>query len=238
MRNRVVLISSLVVVALVAALLAGEFLARHTVKKCMAEQFETDLGTNVDIGLSAKPMLLQLVDKEVPYITVDSDDTAFGPAKDMQVHARVDDIVITDSSNSSGTIGSSSADIDWPTAGITATMQDQPLFGMITGVTANKTDGTLRFEVGPLAELTVRPYIQGGRVEVETMNARVLVIGLPTELVDGVVKVITDSLQVYPIGMTPKSLKVTDEGLEMSLAGGNFTMPPRPSGTESCGVLS
>ncbi|MBJ8339740.1 DUF2993 domain-containing protein [Antrihabitans sp. YC3-6] len=240
MRNKAVLISTLVVAALVAALIAGEVIARHTAKKCMSQQFESQLGTQVDIGLSVKPMLLQLIDKKVPYVTVDSDDSAFGPAKDMEVHARVNDVVVSESAQSSGTIGSSSADIEWPTAGIQTTMSEQLMGGLISGVRSSESDGTLLFAVGPggLATLTVKPRIVGDVVQVDTMQAQVLGIGLPTDLVDGVVKVISDSLQAYPLGMKPKSLEVTDEGIHMSLAGEKFVMPPPQSGADSCGVLS
>ena len=112
-RRRILLIALAVVIALVAALIAGELYARHSVKSCMSQQFRDQIGTNVDIGLSAKPMLLQLIDKQVPYITVDSENSEFGPAKGMKVHARVNDIKIDQTAQSSGTIGSSDADVDW-----------------------------------------------------------------------------------------------------------------------------
>jgi hypothetical protein len=240
MRNRAVLISSLIVAALVAALLAGEFYARHTAKKCMSEQFRNDLGTNVDIGFSAKPMLLQLIDSKVPYVTVDSDDTAFGPAQQMKVHARVNDVDIEQTSQNAGTIGSSSADISWPTEGIDATLQKE-IGGLVNGVTADDSAGTLNFSVlSGLATVKVKPQIVGDKVEVKTVEAKVIGLGVPSDLVDGIVNAISSSLQQYPLGMTPKSLEITDKGLEMRLEGGKFTLPLAEQGqkVDGCGVLS
>lgn len=241
-RNRIVLIALLVVGALVVALVAGEIYARHTVKNCMAGQFESELGTQVDVGLSAKPVLLQMVDKNVPYVTIDSDDSSFGPAKDMKVHAKVDDVKIDKSDQSSGSIGSSSADIEWSDQGILSTVQEQSFGGLISGVTSSQADGTLSFDVGPagLAKLTVRPQVQGNTVNLETVNAQILGLGLPTDLVDGIVKTIGDSLQTYPLGMAPKSLSISDTGLKMSLAGGAYTMPAqqRSGDVKGCGFLS
>src|SRR6478609_7975534 len=91
-RSRALIVAIVVIVALVAVLIGGELYVRHNVKQCMADQFESQLGSQVDVGLSAKPVLLQSIDKNVPYITIDSDDTKFGPAQGMQVHAQVNDI--------------------------------------------------------------------------------------------------------------------------------------------------
>lgn len=93
------------------------------------------------------------------------------------MHAEVHDIVVTDSADSAGTIGSSSAEVHWPVTGIQQTLAADPMLGMVTGVKADKAAGTLRFEVGSLAEMTVRPYVSGGRVTVDTIDARVLIIG-------------------------------------------------------------
>src|SRR6476646_6209128 len=91
-RNRVLVIVVVLAVVLAAALVGAELYARHSVVNCMTEQFEADLGSQVDIGLSAKPVLLQAIDKQVPYVQIDSADTSFGPAVDMQVHVRANDI--------------------------------------------------------------------------------------------------------------------------------------------------
>ncbi|MFC9787399.1 DUF2993 domain-containing protein [Rhodococcus sp. NPDC127528] len=240
-RNLVLTIALVVIVALVALLIGAELYVRHNVKQCMSSQFQSELGSQVDVGLSAKPVLLQAIDKKVPYITITSDDSSFGPAKDMHVNARVNDVDLTATANSSGSIGSSTADIDWSTDGILATIQAQPFGNLVSGVTSDPTAGTLKFQVLGLAELTVKPQANAGTVNVETVGAQVLGLGLPTDLVSGVVDVLTSSLQAYPLGMTAQSLTVTDSGIQMSLAGGAYTMPkadpnaPVPSG---CSLLT
>ncbi|QTJ65575.1 DUF2993 domain-containing protein [Rhodococcus sp. ZPP] len=243
--NRVLVISLIVIAALVAVLVGGELYVRHSVKSCMADQFESQLGSKVDVGLSWKPVLLQSLDKNVPYITIDSDDTKFGPAVGMQVNAQINDIRIEDTPESSGTIGSSDAHIHWSTEGILATLQQQAFGSLVSAVKADADAGTLTFSVGPagLAELTVRPEAAGGTVQVKTVNAEILGFGLPTDLVDGIVQTLTSSLQTYPLGMQPTSLEVTDDAIEITLEGGAYTMPA--AGTQqqqeqqqsSCGLL-
>jgi hypothetical protein len=146
----------------------------------------------------------------------------------MQVHVRANDIDINGSDTSAATIGDSTADITWSADGILATVQAQTFGGLISSVESSEADGTLTFAVGPagLAQLVVRPVVGSGEVDVQTVSAEVLGFGIPTDLVDGVVQIISAGLQIYPLGMTPQSLDVDDTGITMSLAGGRYEVPP------------
>lgn len=244
-RTRLVTIAVIVVAALVAALVGGEIYVRNRATTCLAQSFESELGTGVDVDLSWKPVLLQLVDKQIPSVTLDSDDSAFGPAKEMQVHAVVRNVDLRETAEGAGTIGSSSAEVDWPTSGILATVQSQSVGALISDVTADPEAGTLTFVVGGdgLAELTVRPTVADGMVAVQTVDASVLGFGLPNSLVDGIVEALTSGLQQYPLGMKATSLSVTDSGVRLTLDGGSYVLPENPEGAQqqnqgSCGVLA
>ncbi|NLV79891.1 MAG: DUF2993 domain-containing protein [Rhodococcus sp.] len=241
-RNRLTTIAVVLVAALVAVLVGAEVYVRIRATTCLAQSFESELGTGVDVDLSWKPVLLQFLDRQVPSVTLDSDDTAFGPAQQMQVHAEVRDVDLTQSADSSGTIGSSRAEVDWPTAGILETVQGQPVGALITDVTADGDAGTLTFTVGGagLAEFTVRPVITTGVVSVETTDASVLGLGIPTALVDGVVDILTSGLQQYPLGMRATEVHVSDSGVQLTLEGGQFTLPPATAEQDqqsACGLF-
>lgn len=225
-RKWVLIISALVVVALAAALCAGEVYARHTAKDCLAGQFEKALGSKVTVGLSKRPMLIQLLTKDVPYVTIDSDDTKFGPAIGMKVHAQASDINIERDAKRAGSVGSSTADVTWDTDGITKTLQGQ-YGGLVQSVKTNPGDGTLEFALGPggFAKLVVRPRVENEKVVASTSQATVLGFGFPTTLPDGIVALISSSLQTYPLGMTARSLQITDSGIGVKLAGGHYDLP-------------
>lgn len=225
-RSRVPLIAISVVVVLIVALVGGELYARNRVENCLTTQFESELGSQIDVGLGLQPVLFSLATKKFSSVDISSDDTKFGPAQDMQVQATIDDVDLTGSDTSSGQIGSSSADVTWSTEGILATLQAQGVGGIVSGVTSDPGAGTLNFGiVGGLAQLTVKPVVQGDAIVVETVDASILGIGIPTDLADSVVKILTDSLQAYPLGMTPDALEVTDTGIHMTLSGGQYTIP-------------
>ncbi|RVW01404.1 LmeA family phospholipid-binding protein [Rhodococcus xishaensis] len=239
-RRKALVISLIVVAALVVSLVGVELFFRNRATSCMESQFRSELGSDVSVGLSWKPVLLQM-GGSIPYVTIDSTGPSFGPAQGMEVHARANDIQVTDSPDSSGTIGSSTADVTWSTEGILATVQSQPLGSLVDSVTADPSTGTLMFMVGPagIADLTVRPTVQDGQVQVETVGAAILGFGLPTALVDGIVQTLTDSLQQYPLGMEPTTLAVTDDAVDLHLEGGQYVMPPQdPNAPQpECGIL-
>ncbi|MGB6180155.1 MAG: DUF2993 domain-containing protein [Rhodococcus sp. (in: high G+C Gram-positive bacteria)] len=225
-RSRVPLIATVLVVILVAVLVGGEFYARNRVENCLTTQFESELGSKIDVDLGLQPVLFSLATNKFSSVEISSDDTKFGPAQDMQVQATVDDVDLSGSDTSSGQIGSSNADVTWSTDGILATLQEQGVGGIVSGATSDPAAGTLNFAiVGGLAELTVRPVVQGDSIVVETVDASILGIGIPTDLADSVVGILTDSLQAYPLGMTPDSIEVTDTGIDMTLSGGQYDIP-------------
>lgn len=226
-RSRLPLVAAVVVIALVAALIGGEVYARNRVSQCLATQFQNDLGSKVDVDLGWQPVLLSLVTKSFSSVDISSDDSRFGPAQDMQVRATVNDVDLETSETSGGAIGSSTADVVWSTDGILATLQQQGIGSVVSGVTADPGAGTLRFDiVGGLAALTVAPTVSGDTIDVRTTDASILGIGIPTDLADSVVGILTDSLTTFPLGMTPDTLTVTDTGIELTLSGGQYQIPP------------
>ncbi|WP_232851367.1 LmeA family phospholipid-binding protein [Nocardia acididurans] len=223
------------IIAIVAALVVvgglagGEAYARNKVSNCIAAGFEKQMGSKIDVAFGAKPMLLTMFDGKVGKVTVDSDDTKFGPAQDMVVHATFNDIELKDGGRQGGTIGSSSADVTWSNNGIVKT-----LGGLVSGATSDPNADTLNFAVlGGIAELQVKPKVVNGKVDVETMSASLLGFGLPTDLVDGIVDLLSESLQTYPMGMQPTSVEVTKDGLHITLKGGRADLDAPAEGQQT-----
>lgn len=226
-RRTILAIGVIVAVLAVAVLAGGEAYARRTVEKCISSQFEQQMGSKIDVSFGGKPMLITMFDNKVGSVTVDSDDSKFGPAVGMVVHAKFNDIEVVDQGKGGGTIGSSSADVTWSNDGIAKTLQ-----GLVTGVQSNPSDGTLTFAVlGGIAGLKVKPHVVGDKIEVTTEAASLLGFGLPTDLVEGIVDVMAESLQSYPMGLKPTKVEVTNDGLHVTLAGGPAQLEPAQGDT-------
>ncbi|MFJ4653053.1 LmeA family phospholipid-binding protein [Nocardia sp. NPDC088792] len=222
-KRRTLLIVAIVAVLLVVGGLAGgEAYARHKVENCISSQFEQQMGSKIDVSFGWKPLLLTMFDGKVSSVTVNSDDTKFGPAQGMVVHATFDDVDVKDNGNQGATIGSSTADVTWSNDGIVKT-----LGGLVTNGTSDPGSGTLSFGVlGGIAQLQVKPKIVGDKIEVDTESASLLGFGLPTDLVSGIVDLMTQSLQSYPMGLVPTGVQVTGDGLHVTLKGGRTTLQP------------
>ncbi|MEV6767859.1 DUF2993 domain-containing protein [Nocardia sp. NPDC051030] len=230
--KRTLLIVGLVVALLIVGGLAGgEAYARQHYGNCVASQFEAQMGSKIDVSFGWKPLLLTAFDGKVSSATVDSDDTKFGPAQDMKVHAVFDDIDIKDNGKQGITADSSTADVTWSNAGIQKT-----LGGLVSGATSDPSKGTLSFAaLGGVAQLQVKPKIVSDKIEVETLSASVLIFGLPTDLVSGIVQLMTESLQSYPMGLKPTKVEVTKDGLHISLTGGKTELQPADGKTTDTG---
>ncbi|WP_040799008.1 LmeA family phospholipid-binding protein [Nocardia higoensis] len=214
-RRTLVIALALVATLLVTALVAAEAYARHRISNCISDQFEQQMGSKIDVGFGPKPLLLTWVDGKVSSVTVDSEGDKFGPAVGMDVHAKFEDLEMAD--DGSGTVGSSSAEVTWSDEGIAET-----LGGLVSGVKSSASKDTITLDVlGGLAQLEVRPQVTAGAVDVQTMSAQLLGFGLPTDLVSGIVDVFTQSLQSYPMGLQATGIEVTDDGIDVTLAGGH-----------------
>ncbi|MCM6774841.1 DUF2993 domain-containing protein [Nocardia sp. CDC159] len=215
--RRIVLILGLVIaLALVGTAAAAETYYRRQSSECLAAQVEKDLGSKVAVRFGPKPLLLTAIDHQVQYVDLNSDDAKFGPAVGMKVHARLNDINLVDGGRGGATVDNSSADATWSNEGIAQTLK-----GLVSGVQSDPGTGTLDVKVlGGLADLRLRPQIVGDQIQVSTQSAQLLGLGLPTDLVDGIVQLMTQSLQSYPLDLKPTAIKVTDSGIEVKLTGG------------------
>ncbi|WP_040792761.1 LmeA family phospholipid-binding protein [Nocardia paucivorans] len=230
-RRHIVPIALIAVVVLVAGVLvAGEAYARHKVSNCISSQFEKEMGSRIKVGFGPKPLLITWIDGKLSELTVDSDDADFGPAAGMRVHARFNDLDVSDSSTTGTTIGSSAAHVDWSNPGIAQTLK-----GLVSEVRSVPATGQLDMRVlGGIGTLQVVPQIRDGKVDVQVSSASLLGIGIPNDLAEGVVDLMTDSLQTYPMGLQPTEVRVTDSGLEVDLHGGPTRLPPAENSEATC----
>lgn len=228
-RRTIVIVAVTVLVLVAAALIGGEAYARHHIASCISSQFEKEMGSKINVGFGPKPLLVTWIDGKVSRMDVDSAGAEFGPAVDMQVHAQFHDIEMPKDSSSGSTIGSSSADVSWSNTGIADTLQ-----GLVSEVVSDPSTGQLTMKVlGGFGELQVMPRIQDGKVRMEVSDAQFLGFGVPDDLAEGVVELMTQSLQTYPLGLEPTDLRVTDSGIEVDLHGGRAELPPAEGGA-SC----
>jgi hypothetical protein len=132
-------------------------------------------------------------------------------------------------SNSGSSVGSSNADVTWSNSGISQTLQ-----GLVSDVQSDPDTGQLTMKVlGGFGAMQLTPRIQDGKVDIDVAQAQFLGIGVPDDLAQGVVDLMTESLQTYPMGLQPTDLRVTADGIQVDLQGGPTELPAA-EGNASC----
>lgn len=234
-----------VIVALVAVAVGGEFYARDRVGSCMADALKPDLGSDVDVGFGATPLLATVVTNSVSSIEIDSDDVDLTGPGDTGMHglalsSTIHDIDLPqgDGSGSPGSVGSSEATVTWDSIDMLSSLQTLPFGRLITGVHTDPSSETIGVELFQgIGTLTLTPRISDGQVTMHASDVTALGIGLPTSGAQDIIDMFTKNLADYPLQMRPQSATVTDDGLRVELAGGAAPLTDEQSAKVDCSVL-
>ncbi|WP_278265236.1 DUF2993 domain-containing protein [Nocardia sp. AG03] len=193
-----------------------ELSLRNRIEGCLAAGLREDLGSSVEVDLGPRPVVLGLIDRRIPKLTVDGDDARFGPAVGMAVHATLHQVSMAED-GSSVTVGSSEARVDWSADAI-----ERTLHGLAGEVRMSAADGTVDV-TGVLGVVSVRlrPSVDNGVIRVEIVSSR----GVSPQLANEIADLLTRSLRDYPLGLRPEIATVTDSGIRVELRGGGTELP-------------
>lgn len=224
-----IVLAVVIVVALIAAgLLGGELYARNRADDVVSRVVSCVVQDDATASFGAlPPFLLQHMTGHYTNINIETAGNQIRDAKGMKVAIDIRDVRLEDSANSSGTVGSLTANISWASEGITQTVQDAiPLFGsFLTGVTTDPSAGTLELE-GPLGSITAKPAVANGGIALQVVNLTGLGFTLPREAVQPALDAFTSELtQNYPMDIRAQSVEVTDTGVAAVFASQNGEIP-------------
>jgi hypothetical protein len=218
-----------IVVALVAAgLLAGELYARHRADEVIAKAAQCVVQDSASVSFGAfPPFLWQHVTGDYTNIHFETAGNQIRQAKGMKVAVDIKDVRLTDTGDSSGSIGSLVANITWSSQGIKDTIADAiPLIGsFVTGVTTNASAGTIELK-GALGNVTAKPVVADNGIELQVQELTGLGFTLPRETVQPALDAFTSTLtKNYPLGIHADAVQVTDNGVVAQFSTQNATIP-------------
>ncbi|MBB3037503.1 DUF2993 domain-containing protein [Hoyosella altamirensis] len=219
--SRIALIVVVVLVVGIAAVGVGsELYLRNRVSDCMAQSMSQSIGSDVEVTMSRKPMLMQMVDGKTPWVEVSTTGNRLGDADGMHMDLRLNGVQTFNDGEIATTVESSAADIRWTSQGILATLQQQGILAVVTAVEPRPADQTLEVQVvGALLSVTVAPTIQNEAISLEVTDANLLGINIPRELPQAIIQTIGEGLADFPLGMKPTDMTVTGDGIEVRLEG-------------------
>ncbi|MGB8405550.1 MAG: DUF2993 domain-containing protein, partial [Mycobacterium sp.] len=224
----IVLIGVILLALTAAGLIGGEVYARHIGSTVVSQATACVIQDKVNVSFGAQPFLLQVAQKKYDDITVTSAGNNVGIAKGMTAQIVMKDVELKPSSNSTGTMGSLEATLNWPSDGIKDTIASAiPLVGgFVNGVTTDPSAGTLELEAG-LASVVVKPTVIDGAVSLQVLQLGGLGFMLPHETIQPALDAFAAQVSKnYPMGIKADSLQVTDKGIVAKFSTQNATMPP------------
>ncbi|GAA2055819.1 LmeA family phospholipid-binding protein [Williamsia deligens] len=259
-RRRGVIAGVSVLVVLLVLVIAGvgsELYLRNATKDCLEQSFTTATGSSATVSLSKKPMLLQYVTKEVPYVQIDANGDN-GQA--IELHGRADNITAR---SDGSTLGSLDATGSVPFTRIVelskqgaqqSQSQDQSgtgqsgessglggLFGGFTvnSVTGNEASGTMSIDatvtvaIFPIPVSTeIKPVVTDGKLTFQVVKASALVFGVPAGFAQTIVDGVTKSL-FPPLfdDLTFQKLTVTSQGVDFAVRGSDVPLNAQSLGS-------
>jgi hypothetical protein len=224
-----IVLAVVIVIALVAAgLLAGELYARSRADDVIAAAAQCVVQDNASVSFGAlPPFLWQHMTGHYTNIHFETAGNQIRQAKGMKVAVDINDVRLTDTADSGGSIGSLIANVTWSSQGIKDTIQNAiPLIGsFVTGVTTNPSAGTIELQ-GPLGSIVAKPQVSNGGLGLQVTELTGLGFTLPRETVqpalDAFTKQLTDN---YPLGIHADAVQITDSGVVAQFTTQNASIP-------------
>ncbi|MFN6552855.1 DUF2993 domain-containing protein [Mycolicibacterium septicum] len=226
----VVLVFVIVVALIAAGVLGGELYARNRADQIVASTVECVVGDGAKASFDPlPPFLMQHVSGHYTNINVETAGNQIREAKGMKVKLGIKDVRIKETADSSGTVGSLVADIDWNTDGIRQTVADMvqlPFIGSaISDVKTNPSNGTIQLK-GLLGTITAKPTVVNKGISLQIVDLSAIGLSWPRETLQSILDKFTAQItENYPMGIHADSVQVTDNGVLAKFSTTNASMP-------------
>ena len=222
----------------VIGLVGSELYFRNKAQNCMEQAFGDLTGSPTSVALSKKPVLLQAMSNEFPYVQVDTKNEA---GTGMKLHARAEGITRSGDDTSIRTLdGTGFVPFDRVTElGEQAQSQNQNQSGgglidagKITKVSGNAADGTVSIDASVTAlfvsipvSTVIKPVVENGKPKFEVQKASAFVFGVPADFAQQIVdQVSTTMFGTFFDEVTIDNLKVTDSGVDFTVSGSDVKL--------------
>ena len=221
-------LSLVIVLALAAAaLLGGEFYARHKADSIVANAVSCVVQDSAKASFGVRPFLLQHFTHSYRDMRVETAGNQIREAKGMKLRLLLDDVRMHQTADSAGTLGSLDADITWSAEGIKQTVSGMiPLIGaLVSDVTPDPSTGTLKVE-GALGTVTIKPQVENGNLALQVVQVTGFGFTLPKETAQPALDAFTGQLtKNLPMGIHADSVEVTDSGVAARFVTRNASIP-------------
>jgi hypothetical protein len=223
-----VMVATLVIVGF-AGLIGAELFARHLANSKVADAVQCEVQDSASVSFgTTPPVLWQYLTSHYTNISTQTAGNQVRSAKGMKLDIAIQNVQLSNSNNSKGTIGALNGTITWTSEGIKESIQDAvPVLGkfVTSEVTANPSDGTIELK-GLLDSASVKPQIVNNGLSLQVVSLSALGSHMSTEKVQQHLDDLTaKATQNYPLGIHADTVTVTNNGVEATFSTSNATIP-------------
>lgn len=225
------IVAGVVAILILVGLIGLELGTRNSIKRQMSQEISATLGSNAEVELGARPVLLSYFSGTLGSVRITTDgspaDGATGPAPAIDIRAegvRADG----DVTHVESLTGTAFVSDEAMTAAAEADQGDgDSLLGgliRVQDIVSDPEAGTLRVSISGLAEAVVTPRLVGGNLEMEPEQASIFGFTLPSELLGGAVSMMDSTLAEMPEGVQLTAVTVVPGGMTVDLAGDDVVL--------------
>jgi hypothetical protein len=230
------LVLIIVFALVVAGLIGSELYARHVANDKVAAAVACEVKDQATASFGVAPLLLwQLATKHFTNISVETAGNQIRDAKGMKLQLSIQNVQLTDTPDSKGTLGALDATISWTSEGIKETVQNAiPVLGefVTSSVVTHPSDGTIELK-GMLNDMVLKPVVSGNGLELQIVSFNTLGFSLPKESVQSTLNDFIGNLtKNYPLAIHADSVQVTSTGVVSHFSTRNATIPS--GGNDPC----
>lgn len=222
----IIIISVLVLIAIPVGV---EIYVRHEANNKIAAATACIVKDQATASFGVTPLVTwQVLTDHYTNISIETAGNNIRDAKGMKLQLNINDVKIDNSADRKGTVGAIDATITWTSEGIKETVQNAiPVLGefVTSSVTTHPKDSTIELK-GMLNDITAKPVVKNGGLELQIVSFNTLGFSLPKESVQSTLNEYTTKLtKSYPLGIKAESVEVTEKGVIAHFAARNATIP-------------
>lgn len=219
-RHRRIKWTFLTLTGLLVALLAANYAMGDVIRSKITSIAQRRLHTPINTSIGGAPALEDAITEHIPSVRIDAPDASICALKGVDISANLNDLskqhsqVSVSSSHAQVTIGASALTSVIARKLPSATAQPDP------------SNDTIDLNAGPggVVGIDIRPTLQEQTLSFDVAGVSILGRAAPSSVVRRLQQRIhfTRTLKKVPLNLTPRSVSVTDNGIDVGLSGGSW----------------
>ncbi len=217
-RHRRIKWTFLTVASLLVVLLAANYAMGDVIRSKIASVAQHRLHTYVNASIGGAPALEDAITKHIPSVRIDAPDASICSLSGVNISANLNDL---SKQHSQISVSSSDAQVTIDASALTSAIARKLPSATVR---PDPADDTIDLNAGPggVVGIDIRPTLQNQTLSFKVAGLTILGRAAPSSITSRLQQRVhfTRTLKKAPLNLTPKSVSVTENGINVALSGG------------------